>query len=232
MTGAFELAPYALYRYFDARDILLYVGKTGELAQRISGHIARSRWMQFAARSTVERHGSAESVARAEREAIETEHPIFNKQYNDTPEARERLRSYLEEIGRLDLLDQKRADGDLIPGLQEGDAGIIDQIERILTSPCRHHALIRLLLAALIDGYRELPTGLELQTLAAKVHIDRASAYRLAQMVRKQAAAGSVTHEATASGQRLSHDATRHAPVTGLHPLRHPAYTPPPAGIS
>ena len=100
MTDAPPLDPYALYRWFDAADILLYIGKTGALAQRVAGHIARSRWMQFAARSTVERHGSDEDVTRAEREAIETEHPIFNKQYNDTPEARERLRSYPEPIGR------------------------------------------------------------------------------------------------------------------------------------
>jgi len=184
-----EFEPYALYRWFDARDILLYIGRTGELGRRISGHIARSRWMQFAASSTVERRGTLEDVNRAEREAIETEHPIFNKQYNDTPEARERLRSYLKEIGRLDLLDQRPADSDLIPALWEDGADVVDQIGRILASPCRHHALVRLMAVALIDGYRELPTGLELESLAAKARVQRATAYRLVQMIRTQSAA-------------------------------------------
>lgn len=100
-------APYTLYRWFDATDRLLYLGKTGELGQRVSGHIARSQWMQFVARSTVERRQTPEELARDERTAIETEQPIFNKQYNNTPEAKERLRAYLEEIGRLDLLNSK-----------------------------------------------------------------------------------------------------------------------------
>jgi hypothetical protein len=99
--------PYALYRYFDVRDILLYVGITGDLAVRDRGHISRSRWMQLTARSAVERHKTAEDVRTAEREAIETEHPLFNVQYNNTPEAKARLRAYLEESGRLDLLHPK-----------------------------------------------------------------------------------------------------------------------------
>ena len=110
MTDAIEavpLVPFALYRWFDAKERLLYIGKTGDLGQRTSGHIARSAWMQLAASSTIERHGSLEDVSDAEREAIEAEHPLFNKQYNNTPEARERLFAYLDEIGRLDLLAPK-----------------------------------------------------------------------------------------------------------------------------
>jgi prevent-host-death family protein len=60
--------------------------------------------MQFTARSTVERHTTLEDVKAAEQKAIETERPLFNRQYNNTPEARGRLRAYLNEIGRMDLL--------------------------------------------------------------------------------------------------------------------------------
>lgn len=95
---------YALYRYFDREDKLLYVGISGDLAVRDTSHITRSRWMQLVAGSTVERHGALQKVKEAERKAIENEHPLFNRQYNDTPEATERLRLYLVEIGRLDLL--------------------------------------------------------------------------------------------------------------------------------
>lgn len=98
------MSELALYRYFDATDTLLYIGKTWRLATRETTHIARSRWMCLAARSAIERYPSADALRDAERKAIEIEHPLFNVQYNDAPEARERLRVYLDEIGRPDLL--------------------------------------------------------------------------------------------------------------------------------
>jgi hypothetical protein len=97
-------SPHALYRYLDAECVLLYIGKSSALAERQQSHIARAKWMQFAASSTIERHETPQGLAAAERIAIEAEHPIFNKQYNDTPEARRRLCDYLERVGRLDLL--------------------------------------------------------------------------------------------------------------------------------
>jgi hypothetical protein len=100
--------PYRLYRYFDTDDILLYVGISGDLADRDKSHISRSKWMQLTARSAVERHKTLERVKLAERTAIETEHPIFNIAYNSTPEAKARMRAYLEAAGRLDLLRPMR----------------------------------------------------------------------------------------------------------------------------
>ncbi len=44
--------------------------------------------MRLTARSAVERYKTLKDVKRAEREAIQTEHPLFNVQYNDTAEAR------------------------------------------------------------------------------------------------------------------------------------------------
>jgi len=60
--------------------------------------------MQLAARSTINRFPTLDQVQDAERTAIETEQPLFNRQWNDTPEARERLRDYLTGIGRVDLI--------------------------------------------------------------------------------------------------------------------------------
>ena len=94
----------ALYRYFDAEQVLLYVGISGELAVREQAHVDRSEWMNFAASSTIERHETPEEVRGAESEAIKAEHPIFNKHHNNTPAAKARLRAYLEQVGRLDLL--------------------------------------------------------------------------------------------------------------------------------
>ena len=79
---------YALYRYFDITHRLLYIGISGDLAVRDTSHIARSRWMQLTASSNIERYATLKEVQEAERRAIETEHPLFNRQYNDTPEAR------------------------------------------------------------------------------------------------------------------------------------------------
>jgi hypothetical protein len=65
--------------------------------------------MQFAAYSKIERIAGRDEALRVERLAIETEYPIFNKQWNDTPEARERLRGYLAARGMPDLLEEKMA---------------------------------------------------------------------------------------------------------------------------
>ena len=121
--------PYALYRYFDSAARLLYIGISGDLAMRDTSHIARSRWMQLTASSAVERHATLEEVKAAERHAIETEHPLFNRQYNDTPEARGRLVAYLAEVGRADLLPGPRNPG------SPGGIGSLMATRRPLTPP-------------------------------------------------------------------------------------------------
>lgn len=94
----------ALYRYYDHRDRLLYVGITDKLSARTTSHIESSSWMDFAVRSTIERYPTRREAEKAEQEAIKTERPLFNSQHNDTPEARVRLVEYLIEQGRTDLL--------------------------------------------------------------------------------------------------------------------------------
>lgn len=94
----------ALYRYYDADDLLLYVGISDHLVTRTGSHIKASSWMDFAARSTIERHPTRAVALTAEEAAIKAEHPLFNHQHNDTPEARRRLVEYLIKRDRLDLL--------------------------------------------------------------------------------------------------------------------------------
>ena len=94
----------ALYRWFDAANLLLYVGISDNLSDRAGNHFKRSSWMDFTARSTVERFPSREKALEAETSAIKAEHPIFNERHNKTPEARRRLVEYLVEHDRLDLL--------------------------------------------------------------------------------------------------------------------------------
>ncbi len=114
--------PTALYRYFDEQDRLLYVGISGYLPTREHGHISKSRWMELAARSAIGRHPTRREALLAEREAIRTELPLFNVQ-DAAPGARQRLRSYLEEIGRLDLMLPRRLNVPL---------GELDMAEQIL----------------------------------------------------------------------------------------------------
>jgi len=99
-----EAVPTALYRYYDADDLLLYVGITGNLYRRQTRHERASSWMDFVARSTVERFPDREAAETAETAAIKAEGPLFNDVHNATPEARQRLVEYLIKHDRLSLL--------------------------------------------------------------------------------------------------------------------------------
>lgn len=93
-----------LYRYYDVDDVLLYIGITDNLADRTSDHAWSSSWMNFAVRSTIERHATRGKAERTEVEAIRAERPLFNLAHNDEPGAERRLVDYLIEHDRRDLL--------------------------------------------------------------------------------------------------------------------------------
>lgn len=94
----------ALYLWFDADGVLIYLGITGDLAVRQTRHAKRSSWGDFAARSEVRWFPSRAEAEEAERELIHQLRPVFNQVHNDTPEARQRLVDYLVQHGRTDLL--------------------------------------------------------------------------------------------------------------------------------
>jgi predicted GIY-YIG superfamily endonuclease len=176
---------YALYRYFDEADRLLYAGRTIDMARRTSSHIARSDWMQFAARSTIRKYPSHRELCDAERKAIETEHPIFNRQFNDTPEAAERLRGYLEEVGRPDLIpahlrEDRNGERPSMRALLAGMAGsdVLDVVWKVLTIDNPDHACVRLWALAALEGRDDLPRGGDLERLAALGRMKKATAYR------------------------------------------------------
>lgn len=99
-----EVWTVALYRWYDADGLLLYIGITEDLAGRTSSHERKSSWAAFAVRRTVTYLPDRASAETAERFAIYDECPLFNHQHNDTPEARQRLVNYLIKHGRTDLL--------------------------------------------------------------------------------------------------------------------------------
>lgn len=96
--------PTALYFWYDADDVLLYIGITGDLAVRQTSHAKRSSWSEFADHSKIQRFPDRPQAEAAEVAAIRADKPIFNHVHNDTPEARARLVAYLIEHDRADLL--------------------------------------------------------------------------------------------------------------------------------
>ena len=134
--------PYVLYRYFDDEGRLLYLGISGDYATRQGVHNSTSRWMPLAASSAINRYKTRGDVQKAEQEAVEAEHPLFNVQYNDTPDAKERLKAYLEQIGRLDLLHPRRpvstSEPDPTPAEVQEDAwpGIAPIVSSFASASC------------------------------------------------------------------------------------------------
>lgn len=93
-----------LYRFYDADDVLLYVGITDDLGERTFNHARSSSWMDFAVRSTIERYMSRREAEKHEVDAIRAERPLFNVAHNDDPNVEGRLVDYLIEHDRRDLL--------------------------------------------------------------------------------------------------------------------------------
>jgi len=98
--------PPAVYRWFDAEDILLYVGMSDDLATRIYGHSNNSPWMRVVARMSVTRYTTRQEALAAEERAIRKEKPIFNVALNETWEARVRRRDY--ELKHAEMLPRSR----------------------------------------------------------------------------------------------------------------------------
>lgn len=68
----------AIYRIFDADDVLLYVGQTANTEVRFRDH-RRQRWCPPDARFVVTEYATRGEALAAEREAIATERPLRNK---------------------------------------------------------------------------------------------------------------------------------------------------------
>lgn len=69
---------FQLYRHFDVRDRLLYVGISKNTVARLAQHQHRSHWVNDIARIDIEYFLSHQQLIEAERLAIAREHPLFN----------------------------------------------------------------------------------------------------------------------------------------------------------
>ena len=70
--------PSVVYRYFNDRDELLYVGKTIDMEARERGHMKRTWWPDVA-RRTIEEYPTERAALDAEDIAIKTENPLYNR---------------------------------------------------------------------------------------------------------------------------------------------------------
>jgi hypothetical protein len=66
-----------LYRFYDG-NVLLYVGISGRIKNRVKEHANASSWFDLADRVTLARYDTRADARRAEREAIKNEHPKHN----------------------------------------------------------------------------------------------------------------------------------------------------------
>lgn len=75
MTG--DRACY-LYRHFDAKGVLLYVGISFSALMRLQGHKKNSSWFSEISTVTLERFYNRQGALAAERKAIAEERPRYN----------------------------------------------------------------------------------------------------------------------------------------------------------
>lgn len=80
-----------LYRAYDVEDNLLYIGISSSAAARFCSHATSSKWWCLVRKIELEVFESRQATEEAEKIAIESEQPLYNKQYQRSWEAEMRL---------------------------------------------------------------------------------------------------------------------------------------------
>jgi len=71
----------SVYRFLDADGRLLYAGITRSGQRRFRKHAEEKDWWPQVTRIDVEHYPTATEAVAREREIIQTEHPVFNRQH-------------------------------------------------------------------------------------------------------------------------------------------------------
>lgn len=71
-----------LYRHFNKEGILLYVGATSNILNRMSQHKVRTPWFSEIANTSIEYFQTKEELLLAEKQAIRLEQPVYNIRHN------------------------------------------------------------------------------------------------------------------------------------------------------
>ena len=72
-----------LYRHYDINNNLLYVGISDCSKRRFEEHLKNSSWSKLSAKMNVDYYPTRNHALDAERKAIKTEMPIWNKTHNN-----------------------------------------------------------------------------------------------------------------------------------------------------
>lgn len=75
---------HQLYRHFDKVGNLLYVGISYSAVSRASQHKQGSEWYKHSCKMTIENFSNRNELITAERQAIESESPLYNKMLNSS----------------------------------------------------------------------------------------------------------------------------------------------------
>lgn len=76
------MSVHTLYRFYDADDVLLYVGQSVNPGRRMEKHRDTQTWWRDVARIEMEQHPDKVTLLAAEREAIKEEKPLHNVRMN------------------------------------------------------------------------------------------------------------------------------------------------------
>jgi len=82
--AALEDRPHILYRFYDRTGVLLYVGITVDLGVRMAAHARDKDWWTRVDRAAtrVGYYDSRTAALKAERQAVQTEQPLYNDHHN------------------------------------------------------------------------------------------------------------------------------------------------------
>lgn len=92
-----------LYRFYDADDVLLYVGITDHPLHRMANHAADQPWWSYVVRATFDHCPTRSAALAAEANAIRFERPLFNVQGNPHPDSNDKWEAWEAEQTRRAL---------------------------------------------------------------------------------------------------------------------------------
>lgn len=76
------MTDYVLYRAYDDKEKLLYVGQSISVMNRLKQHMKSSEWSGIVNNITLQRFKNQRQLSRAELKAIEEEKPVYNIAHN------------------------------------------------------------------------------------------------------------------------------------------------------
>ena len=94
-----------LYRHFDERENLLYVGVSLSTIQRLAQHRYHSHWFNSISKVTIEQFPSREEALEAERTAIQKEEPLHNVALKNHYNSKMRITEDKREDSRVHLVN-------------------------------------------------------------------------------------------------------------------------------